>query len=104
MVYDIIEALSIGIAYTVSLSSQWVTETNDQHSTQPQPAQAMSGSESCLIFGGNTVNQQIVNLTSALRNIGEVIRTAAPGHVATLMQDAFAAHYISAVNSCLDIS
>jgi hypothetical protein len=31
------------------------------------------------------------------------VRTAAPGHVTTLMQDAFAAYYISAVNSCSDI-
>src|SRR5436853_950617 len=98
------KALSMGIADTASLSSQWVTETNDQHPTLPQPAQAMSYSESCLIFGGNTGNQQIINPTIALRHKGEVVRTVAPGHVTTLMQDAFAAHYISAVYSCLDIS
>jgi hypothetical protein len=66
------EALSMGIADTVSLSSQWVPETNDQHRAQPQPAQAMSCSESCLIFLGNTVNQQTVNPTSVLRHKGEV--------------------------------
>jgi hypothetical protein len=31
------------------------------------------------------------------------VRTAAPDHVTTLMQDTFLAYYISAVNSCSDI-